>query len=93
MKLKKLDARNKGYGQFVYMVSFHCLRDKQKFCEVRNWCWQQWGTSCELDLYSAVTNKSESWSWLVDEYRMNIYLTTDKEYQWFLLRWYGENKN
>jgi hypothetical protein len=87
MKLKKLDKRHKGHGQFKYMASF-TQREKEKFCQVRNWCWQQWGPGCEIDFYPNVTSRSYEWSWVSEQYRMNIYIATDKEYQWFLLKWH-----
>lgn len=88
MKLKKLDKRYKGHEHFKYLATFW-HKDKEKFCEVRNWCWQQWGPGCEIDFHHSVVNRSSSWSWLIDEYRMNIYIATDKEYQWFLLKWHA----
>ena len=87
MRIRKLDKRNKGYGQFKYMAIFGSFREKEKFFQIRNWCWEQWGPGCEIDFHSSTTSRSDAWAWLVDDFRMNIYIATDKEYQWFLLRW------
>jgi hypothetical protein len=87
MNLKKLDRRNKGYDNFKYMAIFN-HKEKEKFCQIRNWCWEQWGAGCEIDFFHTVTSRSNEWSWLIDEFRMNIYIATDKEYQWFLLKWH-----
>lgn len=85
MKLKKLDKRNKGYGHYKFMASFRNKFEQEKFFQVRNWCWEQWGPSSELE-FSEIRNSA--WAWLVDEWEMKIYIATDKEYQWFLLRWH-----
>lgn len=89
MIVKKIDKRHNGYGIFKYVINFS--RDKkQLFCEIRAWCWKQWGPSCELDFYSKVdsTVKSAQWAWMFDEFRTNLYLQSDKEYQWYLLKWH-----
>ena len=87
MKHYKLDKRFKGYGNFKYSVDFN-WREKSKYLEVRNWCWDQWGPSSEVafleDNQSLV---SEGWSWDTSEFKNRIYLATEKEYQWFLLKW------
>lgn len=88
MKAKKLDKRNKGHGLFKYSVIFD-YRETEKFLEVRNWCWSQWGPSSELDFYTQSSLNSEGWAWITDEWRKNIYLKSDKEYQWFILKWYA----
>ncbi len=84
---KKLDKRNKGYGSFKYLIEFN-TRAVEKFCQIRNWCWEQWGPSSELEFYHKLSNPNICWSWLTDEWRMNVYIATDKEYQWFLLKWH-----
>lgn len=84
MKLKKLDARNKGFGSYKYMAIFRNPTDQEKFCKIRNWCWEQWGPSSELDFRKG---KNELWAWLTNEFEVKIYIATDKEYQWFLLKW------
>ena len=88
MKAKKLDKRHKGHGLFKYAVIFD-YKETEKFCEIRNWCWSQWGPSSELDLYKSCSFNSEGWAWITDEWRKNIYLKSDKEYQWFILKWHG----
>ena len=88
MRHNKLDRRYKGHGQFKYTVSFWLSKEYPKFCEIRNWCWQQWGSSAEVDIW--IKNpalQSPNWCWVKDDYRVRIYLTSDKEYQWFLLKW------
>lgn len=86
MKVKKLDRRMKGYGDFSRRVDFF-HKDVEQFIAVRKWCWEQWGPSCEIEFYRQQSNKNPSWAWLVDQWRIRIYLATDKEAQWFHLRW------
>jgi hypothetical protein len=81
---KKLDRRMKGYGEFKYTAQF-TLREKDQFCDMREWCWNQWGASCEFDFWS--NTKNPTWCWISDQYRIQLYFSSDKEYQWFLLKW------
>ena len=85
MKAKKLDRRNVGYGDFKFSVSF-VSKEEQKFCDVREWAWQQFGPSCEMDFWYK-TGKKSSWCWINDRYRTAIYFNSEKEYQWFILKW------
>lgn len=85
MRLKKLDKRNKGHETYKYMAVLNRSKEGDKFCEIRNWCWEQWGASSELDFYKS---RNPAWAWNVDEYEVRIYIGSDKEYQWFLLRWH-----
>jgi hypothetical protein len=88
MRHNKLDRRYKGYGQFKYTVSFWLSKEYPKFCEIRNWCWTQWGPSSEVDIWERnPALQSPNWCWVKDDYKVRIYLTSDKEYQWFLLKW------
>lgn len=85
MKIGKLDKRHNGHGKFKYYVNFS-FNTLQKFVEVRNWCWQTWGPSAELDTLKKISNVAK-WSWICDQYNTRIYLNGDTEYQWFVLKW------
>lgn len=84
--MKKLDRRMNGYGDFQKYVEFNKL-SLSKFCEVRAWCWEQWGPSCELEYWKQISNPNPAWCWITDEWRIRIYLASNKEAQWFLLKW------
>lgn len=87
MKIGKLDRRHNGHLQFKYYARFLTISMDQ-FCEVRNWCWQTWGPSAELDTIRYLEyGKDLKWAWICDQYNVKIYLATDKEYQWFTLKW------
>jgi hypothetical protein len=36
---------------------------------------------------TGTVHNNEHWSWTQDEYRLRIYIKTDKDHQWFVLRW------
>lgn len=81
-----------GYGYFVYAVNFPYHKDVDQFSKARQWCWEQWGPSVELDVWQRFPEfKNEHWAWERGEfnksYRCRIFLTSEKEAQWFLLRW------
>lgn len=84
MKVKKIDKRMNGYGDFARFVDFYNF---EKFIEVRNWCWETWGPSCELEIWKKYHNKNPAWAWMFDEYRTRIYFASDSEAQWYYLRW------
>lgn len=86
MKRGKLDARYTGYGRFKYFVGFR-YKEMDEFVAVRKWCWETFGASCEMQIYDKVTNPNTTWSWVLDDYRSRIYFATEKEYNWFLLKW------
>lgn len=63
LEIKKLDRRNTGYNYFKYSVFVYAnyLLYKNRvvdnyYFEIREWCWQTWGSSKELD------------EWLDDKY-------------------------
>jgi hypothetical protein len=85
MKLKKLDARMNGYGNFKYVAKFRKRGDREKFIAIRNWCWEQWGPSCELEFWKEDVNPA--WSWAVTEFETKIYIDSDKEASWYILKW------
>lgn len=94
MKLKKLDKRMTGYGDFVYSVDFPVNRGKvlMDFFEVREWCFEQWGRSAEIDIWQKFPQiQNPAWAWERGEfnktYRCRIFLASDKEAHWFTLRW------
>ena len=84
MRRMKLDRRMNGYGDFKYTVRF-TFSEREKFCEIREWCWEQWGASREFNLWDAT--KNPAWCWTMDQYRIQIYFASEGEYQWFLLKW------
>lgn len=84
--MKTLDRRMTGHDDFEKCVDFG-NHNIDRFIEVRNWCWEQWGSSCEFEYRKKLSDPNPSWCWLTDEWRIRIYLRSTKEVSCFLLRW------
>lgn len=90
MKIRKLDKRNNGYGDFVYSIRF--IRQKE-FYKVFDWAWNTWGTTKDLAdwILDARNNEFEfqnnHWAWQNDQYHRRIYLRSDAELVLFTLKW------
>jgi hypothetical protein len=85
MKIKKLDKRHTGHGTFKFMVEF--TRNEHKhFFDIRNWCWETWGPACEVDLMNKWPS-ALTWAWQNSEWNVRVYLASDKEANWYKLRW------
>lgn len=85
MKKRKLDKRNSGYGQYTHYVEFRFNED-QNFFEIRNWCWETFGPSTEFDIIKTSGAKGD-WCWIFDQWRKRILFKSEKEYNWFCLKW------
>jgi hypothetical protein len=83
----KLDRRHKGFSNFKYYVEFPYSKEIDNFVEQREWCWEQWGPSCEIDVWYKITKSNWAWCWIMDDYRKRLYFATDKEYTFWLLKW------
>lgn len=94
----KLDRRHTGYTQWQFFIertySMRPLEASKMFYLWREWCWEQWGASKELnnynddDLFNKDYSSNPHWCWLNDGTRSpRIYLRTDTEASMFTLRW------
>lgn len=89
MKIKKVDGRMNAHGDFEYVIPFR-LSNRKEFIEIRNWCWQSWGPSCELEHWQRLKNQENinpAWSWSNQDFGMNIYLGDESKAAWYLLKW------
>jgi hypothetical protein len=94
MKIKKVDRRYKGYGDFDFYIDPPKNGDKNFFL-MREWCWETFGASKEIEVWQdhkrryQTTNNShnEKWVWQVDDWTNRIYLRSSKEANWFTLKW------
>lgn len=99
IKLLQLDGRHLGHKVFKYSVKLRYNVDSEEdFVKIREWCWNSYGPSRELDLcldprYNQTLGEP-IWSWhaprtsyLNSRPYPRIYLATDKEAAIFLLRW------
>jgi hypothetical protein len=80
----KLDRRFTGYSDFKYAVVFR-HKEEQTFCKRREWMWDQFGPSCEYEHWHG-GNRS-AWCWINDSYRTRILFESEKEYNWYMLKW------
>lgn len=95
-KVKKTDKRHAGHLQWMYFIesTMHNKLIRQHFFQWREWCWDQWGPSKELnrydhdDLFDGVACSNPKWCWLTDGWRSRIYFRSESEASMFSLRWY-----
>jgi hypothetical protein len=93
--ISKLDRRHKGYQTFSHYISpvwSSSLTDKLRFFEWRTWCWDTWGPGLErevvFELGKAIGLGLEpKWAWHLDKYGRRLYFKTEKELNWFNMRW------
>jgi hypothetical protein len=96
--VKKTDKRHTGHLSFKYYVDIRITEFGEhkllleKFFEIRQWCWETWGPSREVDQYSSIEgawqgDQNKSWSWINDQHRARIYLGTKDEATFFTLKW------
>lgn len=82
-----------GYGNFLYVVDFSFGAGVLPlFVETRRWCREQFGDSVELDVWEQYPNlRNLKWAWergtFNKMYRCRIFFATEKEAEWFTLRW------
>ena len=97
IKVKRTDKRHTAHGRFSYYVEIKADRVnerhdvREKFFELRLWCWETWGPSREVDQYSLdhpdPTDKNNHWSWINDPYRARLYLAGPEDAAFFTLKW------
>ena len=82
--LQKLDRRFAGGAEFEYCLDFFGPDKGKHFCQVRNWFWETFGSSSELIFY---VDSDQVWAWITDGHRTRIYIKSNKELEWYKLRW------
>ena len=108
LKVTKTNGKYNCYPEFKYAMSVDYSKRapsrnegillKQEWFTVREWCWETWGASKELedwliDSHLAINEMDKlvghnaHWCWQNNNYSTKIYLATDKELNWFKLRW------
>mgnify|MGYP000057786601 FL=1 len=97
IKVKRTDKRHTAFNRFKYYVEIkhddwnerHNVREK--FFELRLWCWETWGPSREVDQYSLgfenTSDRNIHWGWLNDQYRARLYLGGPEDAAFFTLKW------
>jgi hypothetical protein len=82
--ITELDRRYTGGNYFKYGLDF-TYKQGSLFCDVREWCWETWGPSCELKFIE--DDKEYKWAWITDNHRTRIYFRDTAEVNWYKLRW------
>lgn len=96
VKITKTNRRHKAHDVFDYYVtpqySFLPYASSStrsfKFNEWRIWAWETWGPSAERDSTFLRDQKElPLWAWHTEEESLRLYLRSEKELNWFKLRW------
>jgi hypothetical protein len=64
----------------------------EEYDELRRWCVDTWGMSCDRTHYLELKSHDSQilnshWAWHTEYNELKIYLVSDKEVNWFKLRW------
>lgn len=86
MRRIELDKRFSGYDRFKFALEYNS-RDLEQYIAHREWFWTTFGSSCELDLHYKITNPNQDWCWELNQWKTRIYVKSDKEMNWFFLKW------
>lgn len=87
MRKIQLDRRFSGYDRFKFAIEYRSSKDIETYIEHRKWFWDTFGPSCELDLHYKVSNPNLDWCWELNQWKTRIYVKSDKEMNWFALKW------
>jgi hypothetical protein len=101
-KITKLDGRYNGFEIFDYRLEFPYGSPggpRQRFYnyqEIRNWMWDNYGPSCERDLYTTLNPRSEpryaqrskwAWHYNITENAPYIFVADDATLAHLQLKW------
>lgn len=85
-----MDGRHNGNSYFTYMALMYHYNKSENMARVRDirqWCWEQFGPSCEYYEYEEIACMGEvnpKWCWLGSE---RILIKDEADRNWFALRW------
>lgn len=102
--VRKTDKRFTGGHVFGYVVDVKASNERvlgmiqrsavryKEFGDVRNWCSETWGMSCERSHYLSMNTAlpddvNTHWCWHTEFDETKIYLKSSKEANWFKLKW------
>lgn len=96
-KLSRLDGRFAGSEVFKYRLKITGYRSDRisRFIELRTWCWESWGPSCERDLFldhyydNNKTLFNKYWAWQSNDPNdcFYIYFIDDGAAGYYKLKW------
>ena len=85
--IASLDGRHRGYPEFSHRALIEGPNRFKDFVQIRRWCWETWGPSCERDF--TFYESDVKWAWHVDAFandKCYIYLN-NTELTHFTLKW------
>ena len=95
--ITKTNHRHKAHNLFAYYVkpkyTFfpHAANNTStnfRFNEWRMWAWETWGPSAERDSpFVRGWKDNPVWAWHTEDNQLRLYLRSEKELNWFKLRW------
>jgi len=91
-RFTKLDKRYNGHQKFKYSISptaVPYLEQQQDFQELREWMWENYGPSMELEwaMAQARANQTEAiWAWDTEHKNKRLYLRGDAELTFLKLK-------
>jgi hypothetical protein len=97
-EIVKLDGRHAGHKVFTHYIVPNLaygpvwgqlVEDKIRFFKWREWCWETWGAGLERDVAIEFSNDIHEvwWAWHIDDRIKRLYFRTEKELDWFILKW------
>lgn len=89
-KVTRTDGRHTANGKFKFYISPIAKATNPErraaFNEWREWCWTNWGPSCERDWASLATPEA-FWAWDTEYNHLRLYFKGDKEMSMFHFKW------
>ena len=101
--LTKANGKYKCFPEFKHVIYVEKktlkyidpVERKQRFFALREWCWETWGPSKELNDWllarklpdEQLVSQNQHWCWQNDEYYSRIFLRDDPDLAWLMLRW------
>lgn len=91
LTIQKMDKRHKGADRFIYMVEWYDNGKTENISlirDMRQWCWEQFGPSCEYYEYDCIAKGglyvNPRWCWIASG---RILLANEEDRNWFAMRW------
>jgi hypothetical protein len=90
VEVKKLDGRHNGHTRFTHMVEIGAFNgtDGIAFLRAREYCWQTFGPSCELEWAKPAyfNDVQPKWAFTKNDNWCRIYLTEEVLTQFLLVK-------
>jgi hypothetical protein len=92
----KMDRRHTGSSVFTHYITpifQSTLADKLQFLAWRKWCWETFGMGMESTWAMELGSDNYEitrWAWMTEHKLKRIYFRSEKELNWFMLKWSSE---